>query len=155
MLSRYEQISGAISAIYRSIQKIERDEMVKYGYKGAFAQYLAALYSHDEGLTSVQLCEICDKDKAAVSRIVSEMEEKKLLLRKNENDNQYRAKLFLTEEGRRAAEYVRSRAETAVAIGGKGLNDENRRIFYDTLALIASNLDEVCKNGLPEQTNPK
>lgn len=150
MASRYEQISGAISAIYRSIQKIERDEMVKYGYKGAFAQYLAALKSHPDGLTSVQISEICDRDKAAVSRIISEMEAKNLVYRKNEHDNQYRAKLFLTEEGINVAEYVFKRAERAVEIGGRGLTDENRRVFYETLELIATNLDAVCEGGLPE-----
>ena len=41
----------------------------KYGYKGAFAQYLVVLASHPEGLTSAQLCEQSDRDKAAVSRV--------------------------------------------------------------------------------------
>ena len=129
MMSRYEQFAGAISGIYRSIQKIERDEMIKYGYKGAFAQYLAAMYRHPEGVTSVQLCEICDKDKAAVSRMVAEMEEKQLIKRVSENDNLYRAKLCLTEEGEKAAAYVCKRAAAAAAAGGKGLSEEDRQAF--------------------------
>ncbi len=150
MISRYEQFANAISGIYRSIQKIERDEMVKYGYKGAYAQYLAAMYRHSEGVTSVQLCEICDKDKAAVSRMVAEMEEKKLIIRESENDNFYRAKLRLTESGEKAAEYVCKRALAAVDAGGKGLSDESRQALYDTLDLIASNLTAVCRDGLPD-----
>ncbi len=150
MISRYEQFANAISGIYRSIQKIERDEMIKYGYKGAYAQYLAAMYRHPDGVTSVQLCEICDKDKAAVSRMVAEMEEKELITRESENDNLYRAKLRLTEKGHNAAEYVCQRALAAVVAGGKGLSDERRQNLYDTLELIASNLDAVCKDGLPE-----
>ena len=150
MMSRYEQFANAISGIYRSIQKIERDEMVKYGYKGAYAQYLAAMYRHPEGVTSVQLCEICDKDKAAVSRMIAEMEEKQLVNRESENDNLYRAKLRLTNEGEKAAEYVCKRALAAVEAGGKGLSDADRQAFYATLDLIASNLDVICKEGLPE-----
>ena len=38
MLDRFEQFTAAISAINRCIQKLERDEMEKYGYKGAVVQ---------------------------------------------------------------------------------------------------------------------
>ena len=81
MISCFEQFLYIISKIHRQIQKIERTEMVKHGYKGAFAQYLATLRRYEEGLTSSELCEICDKDKAAVSRIIAEMEEKGLVER--------------------------------------------------------------------------
>ena len=74
MISRYEQFTALISSIDRAIQKIERDEMVKLGYKGAYAQYLAAMKRYPEGLTAAQLCYICDRDKAAVSRSVGELE---------------------------------------------------------------------------------
>lgn len=43
MLSTYEHFLFLIAGVYRSVQKIERDEMVKYGYKGVYAQYLAAM----------------------------------------------------------------------------------------------------------------
>ena len=43
MKTRFEQFSFMISGIYREIQKIERDEMIKHGYRGAFAVYLATL----------------------------------------------------------------------------------------------------------------
>ena len=75
MVDRYERLSGLISGIYRQIQKLEREEMEKYGFKGAFAQYLLAMNHHPEGLTAAQLCDACDKDKAAVSRVLAEMEE--------------------------------------------------------------------------------
>lgn len=150
MKSRYEEFAGIISSINRSIQKIERDEMVKYGYKGAYAQYLAVMNRNPEGITSAQLCEMSDRDKAAVSRIVAEMEEKGLVVRESDNDHLYRAKLLLTDEGRRAAEYVCARAAAAVEAGGHGLSDGNRRIFYETLALISDNLRHVQKDGIPD-----
>lgn len=150
MKSRYEEFTGFISAINRSIQKIERDEMEKYGYKGAYAQYLAVMNRNPEGITSAQLCEMSDRDKAAVSRIVSEMEEKGLVVRESNNDNLYRAKLKLTEEGRKAADFVCLRAAAAVDAGGHGLSDENRKVFYETLKLIADNLEHVCREGIPE-----
>lgn len=151
MISRYEQFSYAVSALHRYIQKIERDEMVKYGYKGSFAQYLVVMNRRPEGLTSTKLCEICDKDKAAVSRAVGEMEEKGLVYREGVGETMYRAKLRLTEEGQRAARYVCERAEAAVAAAGQGLDDESRRAFYATLSLIAGNLHGIIKEGIPQK----
>jgi len=147
MLSRYEQFAYAISSIQRHIQKIERDEMITLGYKGAFAQYLAAMTHHPQGVTAAQLCEICDKDKAAVSRTVAEMEEKGLIHRGNGQDSPYRARLRLTDEGQRAASFVLRRAEEAV--NACGLNEENRDAFYAALNLIAHNLESICQTGLP------
>lgn len=148
MLSRYEQFSSAISTIYHHIQRIEREEMVRCSGKGAFAQYLAALYRCPAGLTSAQLSECCDRDKAAVSRAVAEMEAQGLIVRDGGGENLYRARLVLTAAGREAAEFVRRRAEAAVAAGGNGLTEEARASMYASLALIAHNLETICKEGL-------
>ena len=126
MLNRFEQFSFVISGINRYIQKLERDEMVKYGYKGAFAQYLVVLTRYPDGLTAAQLCEVCDRDKAAVSRITAEMEEKGLILREKDNDNRYRARLKLTPEGHKAADHVCRKARVAVAAVGDQLTEEER-----------------------------
>ena len=75
MINRFQEFSVSIAAIYRHIQKIERAEMVQYGLKGSTAQYLTALRLHEEGLTASQLCEVCDKDKAAISRVLTELED--------------------------------------------------------------------------------
>lgn len=149
MLSRYEQFSALISSLCRSIQKIEREEMEKYGFKGAYAQYLAAMRRHPEGITSAQLSEICDRDKAAVSRAVTEMEEKGLLLRTGQKDNLYRARLTLTETGRQAAEFVARRGQEAVDAADLGVSEEDRRILYATLSTIAENLQSIHQNGFP------
>lgn len=147
MISRYEQFTSLISGIERGIQKIERDEMVKLGYKGAYAQYLAAMRRYPEGLTAAQLCEICDRDKAAVSRMVNELEEKRLV--EKETGAAYRARLTLTEEGRKLAEFVCRKAQAAVDAGGQGLTDEDRRIYFAALEKIARNLEMISREGIP------
>ena len=151
MLGRYQQFSYIVSVINRQIQKIERDEMVKYGYKGAFAQYLIAIRRHPEGVTSAQLSEICDKDKAAVSRVVTEMIEKGLVMRKCTSESLYRAKLLLTQEGCRIADFVAGRAAAAVEAVGNELNDEERKMFYSTLDFIAGKLHTISRDGIPQE----
>ena len=151
MLGRYQQFSYIISVINRQIQKIERDEMVKYGYKGAFAQYLVAMRRYVDGVTSAQLSEICDKDKAAVSRVVTEMIEKGLIVRNCANDTVYRAKLKLTQEGCRIADILAVRAATAVEAVGNELTEEERKMFYSTLDFISDRLHHISKEGIPQE----
>lgn len=150
MIHRYEIFSAAIASMYHDVQRIERVEMAKYGLKGPHAQCLLAMSQYPDGLTSVKLCEICDKDKAAVSRTVAELEQAGLLAIEERNGIRYRAVLRLTEAGRMAAEAVCQRAELAVARAGEGLTDAQREVFYDVLAKIAGNLHAICRNGLQE-----
>ena len=150
MLRRFEQFTAAISAINRFIQKIERDEMEKYGLKGAYAQYLLAMQQHPTGITATELCEVCDRNKAAVSRILSEMEQKGLICRADDQDSQYRARLTLTSAGQEAASYVSHKAALAAELVGSGLSDEARAAFYSALELITKNIGSVSATGLPD-----
>ena len=151
MIGRYELLSSSVSSLYHYIQKIERVEMEKFGLKGPHAQCLLAMSRHPEGITSAQLCGICEKDKAAVSRSLSELEQAGLVLREERNGSRYRAKLLLTERGWEAARNVSRKAHQAVELAGAGLDDEKRDIFYQVLALIAGNVQAISKEGLKEQ----
>ena len=152
MIGRFEKFSLAISEINRYWHKIASDEMEKYGLKGPYAIYLVVMHRYPQGITSARLCEICDRNKADVSRAVSDMEKKGLVRREGAA---YRAMLILTEEGICAARQVVERASRAVEEGGKGLSDERRLIFYETLDLIASNLREITKEGLSRKDQNK
>lgn len=150
MLERFEQFTSAISALYRDVQKIERDEMEKQGLRGAFAQYLLAISRYPGGITAAALCEVCDKDKAAVSRITAEMEARGLVERETDGISQYRAKLRLTPAGQDAAAFVRKRASVAVELAGKDLSDEDRKVFYSALGRICASLQQISQTGIPE-----
>ena len=150
MVSRFEQFTGSISAIYRYVQKIERDEMEKFGLRGAYAQYLVAIARFPQGITAAELCEICDKDKAAISRVITELLVKGLVERTSIKNNLYRARLTLTEKGLQAAQFVRARAQAAVELAGEGLTDEDRKIFYATLERNSANLQQISRDGIPE-----
>lgn len=151
MISRFEQFSFAISNIYRSIQKIEREEMDRYGLKGVYAQYLVALERFPQGLPASKLCEICDLDKAAVSRVVAEMVQRGLLERDTANASGYRAKLCLTAAGREAANYVNRRAQQAVEAAGCDLEDHDRKVLYAALESISTRLQTISREGIPNQ----
>ena len=148
MESRYELLSGAISCMYHDIQKIERVEMARYGLKGPHAQCLLAMKKHPQGITAARLCEVCDKDKAAISRTIAELETAGMVVRENRNGSRYRASLILTQQGQTAAEAVVEKARLAVEKAGTGFGEEEREVFYRVLSIIAGNLHKLCREGL-------
>ena len=126
MVSRFEQFTSAVFSINRCVQKIERVEMAKFGLKGPQAQCLLAMVRYPEGITSSQLRTICDKDKAAISRTVADLEQEGMIRRVTHNGNRYRAMLMLTAQGLEAAQQVRERAQLAVEKASEGMTDEER-----------------------------
>lgn len=152
MEGRYELFSGSVSSIYHDIQKIERMEMAKYDLKGPYAQCLLALKRHPAGITAARLCEVCEKDKAAVSRILAELEESGMVTRESRNGSRYRASLFLTEQGNAVADTVVEKVQQAVELAGVGFSEEEREVFYRVLSIITGNLHRLCQNGLPQNT---
>ena len=150
MLSKYELFSSSVACLYRDIQRIERNEMAKFGLKGPHAQCLLALGRYPEGITAAKLCEICEKDKAAISRTVAELEQEGMVERLTHNGNRYRAMLVLTEPGRKAAEQVAERARIAVESAGGGMNETQRTALYAALHDIADRLQTICSEGLEE-----
>lgn len=149
MISRFEQFSSSISSIYKTIQKIERDQMARYGLKGPHVQCLVAMRRYPGGIIITQLCEECEKDKAAISRAVAELEDKGMIQRDAAGDKLYRAPLRLTEQGRKTAEEVSEIIQKAVEMAGESLTDADRRVFYPALDLIAGNLQRISREGIP------
>lgn len=148
MLRRFEQFCNSTFSIYRSVLKIERTEMEKFGLKGPHAQCLLAMARYPDGITAARLCTHCDKDKAAISRTVAELEAAEMLTRQSSGKNHYRALLKLTDKGFEAASRVAERAKCAVERAGSGLTDEQRAVFYYAMGLIADNLQNICEAGL-------
>lgn len=152
MVERFEKFSYAIYEISRCWHKITGDELKKYGLKGSYATYFTALYRHEEGITAAQLCEVCGRDKADVSRAMSLLEEKGLVIRTANDGSRYRSKLFLTAAGKDLTAYIIRRIHVAFEVGGNGLSEEQRSLFYHCLELITANLQAMSENGLPEDS---
>ena len=150
MLNRFSRFSLAISEIDRCWHKLAAEEMAKYDLNSPHAVYLTTLYRFDEGITAARLGELCCKNKADVSRMVGILEKRGLVYKEANGGNLYRAKLLLTEEGKRATEQVQARAALAVELAGFGMSDEDREIFYRCLEQITANLQTLSREGLPQ-----
>ena len=151
MIERFERFSLAISEISRHWHKLTSAEMEKYGLKGGHSIYLLTMYRYPEGITAPQLCELCDRDKADVSRMMSIMEKNGLVTKEGSGTSLYRGLFRLTPAGIAAAEYVRERATLAVQTAGRDLSEETRAIFYAALESLTVNLRKLSQEGLPDE----
>lgn len=151
MIDRYEHFNYATNEINRCLRKIAGDEMKRHGLKSAHAIYFTVLAKYAEsGLTATNLCELSGRDKADVSRMLTLMEERGLVIKKGVHQNLYNGVFTLTEKGLQIAENVRQRAAKAVEIAGKDLTVESRQIFYNSLDSIVNNLKELSMKGIPD-----
>ena len=149
MLNRFARFSLSIAEIDRCWHKLAAEEMAKYGLNSPHAVYLITLYQYSDGITAAKLGELCCKNKADVSRMVSILEQKGLVRREAIGGNRYRARLLLTEEGKQAAEQVQGRAALAVELAGSGMTEGEREVFYRCLERITANLQTLSREGLP------
>ena len=149
MIDRFEKLTNGISQIYKSIQKIKKEKMNALGLKGTHVMCIYYLNSNPEGLTAADLCHLCQEDKAAVSRILSDLEANGFICYDRPQDGKkYRAKAFLTEKGRNSASKIYEQIIHAVSDASKDISDNEREIFYRVLFLIADNLNQICEKQI-------
>ena len=151
MVSKFERFSAAVSYINRCIQKIERIEMAKYGLKGPHAECLLILGQYPEGITAARLCEISDKDKAAISRTLAELEQAGMVERHDPDGKRYRSQLMLTEKGKLVAHDVNSLMAQAVAKAISGVEYSEGAAFFRVLKLIVENVETLSREGLTHE----
>jgi DNA-binding MarR family transcriptional regulator len=144
MLQRFEDFVTGITVCYKYIQRIKSAEMTEFGLKGTHVMCLFFLHRHPEGLTAAQLCQLCAEDKAAISRTIAVLQERGYI---TAGEKKYRAQLQLTSSGGEVARRVDHLIEQWVGLGGGGLSEQERTVFYHALELISANLrDTVEKN---------
>lgn len=149
MVERFEKFSYLISELSKLLHKIESEELAEFGVKGPFAIYLLTLSKFPEGISAKKISELCSRDKADVSRAVSALCEKGLAVKISEEGTKYRMPIALTENGMLVAERISEKARNAVDFASVGVSDENRKIFYETLETICSNMTKMSLSGVP------
>jgi DNA-binding MarR family transcriptional regulator len=151
MNNRFETFTLLITSISRSIRRIKTETMAQYELKSPHVSCLYYLYKKP-GMTAAELCEVCEEDKAAVSRSILFLEQKGYLAREISADKggrsgakHYRAPLSLTEEGRRIAGEIAVKVDHVLEAVSQGVSEEERGIMYTTLERINRNLRGLCE----------
>ena len=129
--------------INRSIRKIKTEEMAEFHLKIPHVSCLYYLYKKDT-LTAKELCDICEEDKANVSRALDYLQTNGYLVRQNEENKKYKSHLALTEMGRSVAGKIVEKIDRILEEAGEGISDADREIMYRSLFQISTNLQKRC-----------
>lgn len=108
MQERFETFTVLINRISRDIRKIKNQEMADYHLRSAHVSCLYYVYSLGS-VTSAELCEHCEEDKATISRAVDYLETNGFLLR-DTGAKRYKSPLLLTDKGRDAGKELQRRS---------------------------------------------
>ena len=144
MKDRFKAFTILICSISRCIRKIKSQEMSDFGLKSAHVSILYYLYKED-GLTAKELCDVCEEDKAAVSRSIVALEKDGYLVCESKTEKRYKSPLKLTPKGREIGRQIVEKIDRILKDASLGLSDENRTIFYQSLDLISENLKNICE----------
>ena len=144
MEKRFEIFVTAIGQISRSLQKLKSSEMADFGLKGTHVMCLYQLQRHQKGLTAAQLAHLCNEDKAAISRSVSELQNLNLVEIPEAPGRRYRKPIVLTEQGHRITDAMDQKIIDAVDTAARGYTEQEREIFYRVLLQVAENLQDAC-----------
>ena len=150
MEKRFETFTVLIASINRSIRRIKTEEMSEHGLKSPHVSCLYYLYKNPS-MTAAELCEVCDEDKAAVSRSLLYLENHGFLVREGnaserirEGGKHYRSPLLLTERGTETARGLVERIDHVLEAVSTGVSEEDRANMYRTLKQIDENLRDLC-----------
>ena len=95
-------------------------------------------------MTAAELCEVCEEDKASVSRSIEYLEENGYLVCPIKTRKRYKTPLKLTEKGIEIAKLITSKIDSMLQKASEGLPEPDRLIMYRSLELISNNLQRIC-----------
>ena len=146
MEERFKTFTVLISKISRNIKKIKNQEMAEYGLRSVHVTCLYYLYSA-ESLTATELCELCEEDKATISRGLDFLKENGYIVCESQSGKRYKSGLFLTEKGMEGGRKICEKINFVLDEICVDLTEEQRAEFYRSLAIISDSL-ELCTKGI-------
>ncbi len=143
MEERFEAFTLLLTNISRSIHKIKTEEMAAFNLKSSHLSCIYYLYKN-QTLTAKELCDICDEDKANISRAIKHLEENGYLACYSKTKKRYQCPLYLTERGIEVGKRISERLAYILDMASFHLCEEDRTAMYRALSLIGENLQSIC-----------
>lgn len=143
MEERFKTFTVLIASVSRSIRKIKTQEMAEFDLKSPHVSCLYYLYKA-EPMSAKALCDVCEEDKANVSRSIKYLEENGYVRAEPAHKKRYQTPLVLTEKGRTTGALVAEKIDNILMAASEGLSESDREVMYKSLALINDNLQHIC-----------
>ena len=126
------------------MRKIKAEAMKEYNLKGSHVSCIFYLSKNPKGLTNKELCDICNEDKAAISRALAYLEENKFVTY-NKSDKIYKTPITLTRKGKEIGNYLKEKIHSILFEASSEIDKEDLEAFYRGLLNISENLDKIMK----------
>lgn len=143
MQERFKYFTLLTSKINRCIRKIKSEEMSGFDLKSTHVSCIYYLYTM-QSLTAKELCEVCEEDKAAVSRSLEHLEKNDFIRLSDSDTRKYKRSIVLTEKGFEVGKRLSDRIDSILESASEGVSKEDRETMYRTLATISENLQKLC-----------
>jgi DNA-binding MarR family transcriptional regulator len=143
MKERFRDFTVLIALASRCVRKIKTEEMAEFNLKSPHVSCLYYLYKADS-LTSKELCDICEEDKANISRSIEFLEKNGYIVSRSKTEKRYKSPLVLTEKGRETGAYIVRKIDAVLESVGEGVPEDQREIMYRNLSVICDNLQKIC-----------
>ena len=144
MQDRYKTFTIQIAKLSRFIRRIKTEEMADLGLKSIHVSCLYYLYKAGQ-MTAAQLCDMCEEDKAAVSRSLLFLEDEGYVACGTTTRKRYNCPLLLTAKGRATAEVINDKIASVLACSNDGISESDLEVFYRCLDRVSENLQDICK----------
>ena len=146
MQERFETFTVLINRISRDIRRIKNQEMAVYHLRSAHVSCLYYIYSLD-GVTSAELCEHCEEDKATISRALDYLEKNGFIVRDSDRVKRYRNPLRLTEKGQEVGKRIAEKIGAVLDTVSRTLTEDERAALYRSLSAISRSLDAIAQSS--------
>ena len=141
-MERFETFTVLMAKINRNIRRIKLHEMSAHNLGSVHTSCLYYL-SREDGLTAAELCELCQEDKATISRALSRLEADGYVLSRESEGKRYKAPIVLSEKGKAIGGEIAAKIGAVLDSIGKELSTEERVEFYRCLNIISSCLEKA------------
>ncbi len=145
MQERFETFTLRITKISRLIRKIKAEEMRAYNLKAPHVSCLHYLYCKGP-MTARELCEVCDEDKAAISRTLIYFEKNGYVYYEQNTRKRYREPVLLTEKGKEIGKIIEDKIDRVLQQSDFGIPREELVAMYRGLDTISVNLETICNS---------
>lgn len=136
---KFLRFFGTIGALNKQILKFKAFYMEEQGLKGSDLPILLALDAHPEGLRPEEICELVQADKALVSRSLKNLKSHELVLK--DPSTIYKARLFLTAQGKELTEYLEKEAAKIFEQAHLAIDQQQWESFYTFCQSLTSQIE--------------
>lgn len=142
MSKKFIKMVTSVSRLDRLIRKGKTDGTRDLGLKSSHTLLLYLLEQKPEGYLFADLCQDSDSDSGLCSRTLKELRQAGLVEKIGE-EGRYKALYFLSEEGRKQAQYISQRIDEAETLVREGISEEDMETFYKVAQALAVNLEQL------------